>query len=42
MIYFVLEQGMPMDKAEQEARKAGLRTPAFLEFSRRVIERHKK
>ena len=42
MIFFALEEGMPVDKAEQEARRAGLRSPQLLEFSKQVIERHKK
>ena len=42
MIYFALEAGMPMDKAEQEAKKAGLRSPQLLEFSKQVIGRRKK
>jgi len=42
MIYFALMEGMPLDKAEQEARKAGLRSPQLLDFSKQVIERHKK
>jgi uncharacterized protein (TIGR01244 family) len=42
MIYFTLEEGMPMDKAEQEAKKAGLRNPQLLEFSKQVIGRRKK
>lgn len=42
MIYFALEAGMPMDKAEQEAKKAGLRSPQLLEFSKQVIRRRKK
>ena len=42
MIYLVLEQGMPREQAEQEARKVGLRTPALLDFANQVIDRHKK
>jgi uncharacterized protein (TIGR01244 family) len=42
MIYFALEEGMPMDKAEQEAKKAGLRNAQLLEFSKQVIGRRKK
>jgi hypothetical protein len=42
MIYFALEEGMPIDKAEQEAKKAGLRSPQLLEFSKQVIGRRKK
>jgi uncharacterized protein (TIGR01244 family) len=42
MIYFALEGGMAMDKAEQEARKAGLRSPQLLEFAKQIIGRHKK
>jgi protein tyrosine phosphatase (PTP) superfamily phosphohydrolase (DUF442 family) len=42
MIYLVLEEGMPLDKAELEARRAGLRSADLLEFSKQVISRHKK
>jgi uncharacterized protein (TIGR01244 family) len=42
MIYLALEEGMPADKAEQEAKKIGLRAADLLEFSKQVIERHKK
>ena len=42
MIYFVLEEGMAPDKAEQEARKIGLRSADLLDFARRVIAGHKK
>jgi len=42
MIYMVLEEGMPLDKAEQKARKVGLRSADLLEFSKQVISRHKK
>ena len=42
MIFFVLKEGMPVDQAEQAARKAGLRSPQLLEFAKQVIERHKK
>jgi protein tyrosine phosphatase (PTP) superfamily phosphohydrolase (DUF442 family) len=42
MVYFALEEGMPVDKAEQEARKAGLRSTQLLEFSKQVIDSHKK
>ncbi|MBZ5498560.1 MAG: protein tyrosine phosphatase family protein [Acidobacteriia bacterium] len=41
-IYFALEQGMSPDAAEQQAWKIGLRIPELLEFSKRVIEHHKK
>jgi hypothetical protein len=33
---------MPADKAEQEAKKVGLRAADLLEFSKQVIGRHKK
>ena len=42
MIYLVLEEGMAPDKAEQEARKIGLRGPDLLDFAKRVIAAHKK
>ena len=42
MIYFALEEGMAIDKAEQEAKKAGLRSPQLLEFAKQVIGRRKK
>lgn len=42
MIYFVLEEGMAPDKAEQEARKIGLRAPELLDFARQVIARHRR
>jgi uncharacterized protein (TIGR01244 family) len=42
MIYLVLEEGMPPDKAEQEARKVGLRSPDLLEFAKQVIGRHQR
>jgi len=42
MIYFALEESMPLDKAEQEARKAGLRSAQLLEFAKQVIGRQKK
>jgi uncharacterized protein (TIGR01244 family) len=42
MIYLALEEGIPPDKAEQEARKAGLRSPDLLEFAKQVIGRHQK
>ncbi|MGA2261984.1 MAG: protein tyrosine phosphatase family protein [Acidobacteriota bacterium] len=42
MIYLALEEGMPPDKAEQEARKAGLRSSDLLEFAKQVIGRHRK
>jgi uncharacterized protein (TIGR01244 family) len=42
MIYFALVEKMPLDQAEQEAKKAGLRSPQLLEFSKQVIERHNK
>ncbi len=42
MIYLALEEGMPPDKAEQEARKAGLRSASLLDFSKQVISKHKK
>jgi uncharacterized protein (TIGR01244 family) len=42
MIYFALVEGLPVEQAEQEAKKAGLRTPELLEFAQQVIARHKK
>jgi len=42
MIYFALEEGMPADKAEEAAKKAGLRSPQLLEFAKQVIGNHKK
>ncbi len=42
MIYLVLEEGMAPDKAEQEAKKIGLRAPDLLDFSKRVIAGQKK
>ena len=42
MIYLVLEEGMPPEKAEAEARKVGLRSPDLLQFAKQVIDRHKK
>jgi uncharacterized protein (TIGR01244 family) len=42
MIYLALEEGMPADKAEQEAKKVGLRAADLLEFSKRIIGRQKK
>jgi len=42
MIYLALEEAMPADKAEQEAKKVGLRAADLLEFSKQVIGRHKK
>jgi uncharacterized protein (TIGR01244 family) len=42
MIYLALEEGMPIDKAEQEAKKAGLRSAPLLEFAKQVIGRQKK
>lgn len=42
MIYFALEEGMPQEKAEEEARKMGLRSPDLLEFARKVVSAHKK
>ena len=42
MIYLALEEGMAPDKAEQEARKIGLRAPNLLDFANRVIAGHKK
>ncbi len=42
MVYLVLEEGMAPDKAEQEARKIGLRSPELLDFAKRVIAARKK
>jgi uncharacterized protein (TIGR01244 family) len=42
MIYLALEEGMAPDKAEQEAKKIGLRSPDLLDFAKRVIAGHKK
>lgn len=42
MIYLALEEGMPVEKAEQEAKKVGLRAPQLLDFARQVIARHQK
>ena len=42
MIYLVLEEGMAPDKAEQEAKKIGLRAADLLDFAKRVIAGHKK
>jgi uncharacterized protein (TIGR01244 family) len=42
MIYLSLEEGMPADKAEQEARKVGLRSADLLDFAKKTIEKHKK
>jgi uncharacterized protein (TIGR01244 family) len=42
MIYFVLGEGQPPEKAEAEAKKVGLRSPELLEFAKQVIDRHKK
>jgi uncharacterized protein (TIGR01244 family) len=42
MIYLALEEGMSEDKAEQEARKIGLRSADLVEFSKQVIGKHRK
>jgi uncharacterized protein (TIGR01244 family) len=42
MIYFALEEGMTVEKAEQEARKIGLRGADLLDFAKQVIGRRKK
>ncbi len=42
MIYLALGEGMPPDKAEEEAGKMGLRSPNLLEFARKVIAARKK
>jgi uncharacterized protein (TIGR01244 family) len=42
MIHLVLDEGMPGDKAEQEAKKIGLRSAELLDFAKRVIASHKK
>ncbi len=42
MIYLALAESMPQDKAEEEARRMGLRSPDLLEFARKVIAAHKK
>jgi len=42
MIYLALEEGMPADQAEQEAKKIGLRGADLLDFAKQVIGRHKK
>ncbi len=42
MIYFALNENMTPEKAEQEARKAGLRSPGLVEFARQVIAHQKK
>ncbi len=42
MIYLTLVEGMPADKAEQEARKIGLRGTDLVDFARRVIADQKK
>ncbi len=42
MIYLALVEGMPPDKAEQEARKIGLRGTDLVDFAKRVIADQKK
>jgi uncharacterized protein (TIGR01244 family) len=42
MVYFAVQEGMPPEMAEAEAKKAGLRSTDLLEFARRVIARQRK
>jgi uncharacterized protein (TIGR01244 family) len=42
MIYRVLEQGWPEEKALEEAKEAGLTNPALIKFARDYIASHKK
>lgn len=42
MIYFALEEGMSVEKAEAEAKKIGLRSADLLEFAKKVIDQRKK
>jgi len=42
MIYYALQEGMPIDQAEQEARKTGELHPPVAELAKQVIGRHKK
>jgi protein tyrosine phosphatase (PTP) superfamily phosphohydrolase (DUF442 family) len=42
MIYHALHEGMSIDKAEQEAKKAGVLQPQVLELAKLVIGRQQK
>ncbi len=42
MIYYALEEGMSVDKAEQAAKKAGATAPQVIELAKQVIARRKK
>jgi uncharacterized protein (TIGR01244 family) len=42
MIYLSLDEGVPVDKAEQEARKIGLHSADLLDFAMKTINKHKK
>lgn len=42
MIYRVLKDKWTLEKAEEEARRIGLRTPVMSAFARRYIEQHAK